>query len=165
MFSTLMYELHSTRIAVFGGRQGQTIQYKGKTYFSSCESFCSCRVYRYGWKPSLGVGGSRHRNQDFGLGQCTFHLLPPRCRSFDDFRRIPWLLLICEFHTLRWHRQNDLCCVPSSLVAGNMRSVYVSPIFFMIVAQHLSLQSQLAHGMELEKPRCADWYECGYVIS
>ena len=29
MFSTLMFERHQTKIAIFGGKPGETLQYKG----------------------------------------------------------------------------------------------------------------------------------------
>ena len=37
MFSTLMYERHNTKIAVFGGKPGENVEYKGELYlvFSS----------------------------------------------------------------------------------------------------------------------------------
>lgn len=34
MFSTLMFERHNTKIAVFGGKPGEQVQYKGNSSFS-----------------------------------------------------------------------------------------------------------------------------------
>jgi hypothetical protein len=34
MFNTLMFERHHTKIAVFGGKPGENIEYKGKLFLS-----------------------------------------------------------------------------------------------------------------------------------
>jgi hypothetical protein len=74
LFTTIMHELHSTVIAVFGGPPTRDMEYKGEVDSSEpihllCFSH-TLTMNRNGGQSSSGMGRFRHGNQDRRLEAC-----------------------------------------------------------------------------------------------
>jgi len=96
MFATLMSEQHGTKIAVFGGKPGLKMEYKGGFSFELL-CFPASNASLKAWPEIRLLNGQssilRSRPLDSRMSVVAF---PRLSVALITINRTPWLLLICK---------------------------------------------------------------------